>query len=423
MRIEHIRIKNFKGFEEAEFRFPSMFTVIIGNNATGKTSVLDALAVGVGCFLMGIDGAVSRSIDKREIRTVWHGSDPRYQTPVEIECEGTVFGKPPFKWKRSIRKIEKRAKNITSDAKPLADLAAEAHTSYRKGLQHLPFPVIAYHGTGRLWYEHSEKTDYSKQDEGVLMSYLDCLSPRSSSKAFLTWYKTFSKDADNARDKEAQTLIHAFNDVVSKLIPQWHGMAYHFGMDELTGFFTDDDGKEQRMLFSQLSDGYRNMIGMAADIAYRCIKLNGHLGAKAVSDTPGIVLIDELDLHLHPKWQREVVSRLMDTFPRIQFIATTHSPFIVQSLKAEQLINLDRVTDTRLDDLTINQISEDVMGIESSRSAINAKDEQLSTAFLKILESGQREGDNEVVLDGIEAQVADPAVRAFLKMRRLSGHG
>jgi predicted ATP-binding protein involved in virulence len=385
--------------------------------------VLDALAVGAGCFLLGIDGAGSRSIDKREIRTVWHGSDPRYQTPVEIECEGTVFGRPTFKWKRSIKKIEKRAKNVTSDAKPLADLAAEAHINYRKGLQHLPFPVIAYHGTGRLWYEHSEKTDYSKQDEGVLMSYLDCLSPRSSSKAFLTWYKTFSKDADNARDQEAETLINAFNDVVSKLIPQWHGMAYHFGMDELTGFFTDENGKEERMLFSQLSDGYRNMIGMAADIAYRCIKLNGHLGAKAVSDTPGIVLIDELDLHLHPKWQREVVSRLMDTFPNIQFIATTHSPFIVQSLKANQLINLDNALQTS-DPFrkSLEEVASDDMGVEDVQRSMRFREmeEVAGRYFSMVRQKGFSAKGNE--LSSIKSELmkfvgefgSDPAFTAIL---------
>lgn len=90
-----------------------------------------------------------------------------------------------------------------------------------------------------------------------------------------------------------------------------------------------------------MSDGYRNMIGMIADIAYRCIKLNPHLGVNALKETNGLVLIDELDLHLHPSWQKAIVKELTTSFPKIQFVATTHSPFIVQSLAKDQIINLE----------------------------------------------------------------------------------
>ena len=90
-----------------------------------------------------------------------------------------------------------------------------------------------------------------------------------------------------------------------------------------------------------MSDGYRNMIGMIADIAYRCIKLNPHLGVNALKETNGLVLIDKLDLHLHPSWQKAIVKELTTSFPKIQFVATTHSPFIVQSLAKDQTINLE----------------------------------------------------------------------------------
>jgi predicted ATP-binding protein involved in virulence len=103
------------------------------------------------------------------------------------------------------------------------------------------------------------------------------------------------------------------------------------------------DNKVEKLFFGQLSDGYRNLIGMVADIAYRCIKLNPHLGENVISHTPGIVLIDDLDLHLHPNWQKRIVADLKNIFTSIQFVATTHSPFIVQSLKADELINLDGV--------------------------------------------------------------------------------
>ncbi len=95
------------------------------------------------------------------------------------------------------------------------------------------------------------------------------------------------------------------------------------------------------MPFNYLSDGYRNMVAMLADISYRAIRLNPHLEQDAAKKTKGIVLIDELDMHLHPKWQRRIVQDLQNAFPDMQFIATTHSPFILQSLESGQVIDLN----------------------------------------------------------------------------------
>ncbi len=80
---------------------------------------------------------------------------------------------------------------------------------------------------------------------------------------------------------------------------------------------------------------------MLADISYRAIRLNPHLEQDAAKKTKGIVLIDELDMHLHPKWQRRIVQDLQNAFPDMQFIATTHSPFILQSLESGQVIDLN----------------------------------------------------------------------------------
>ena len=89
--------------------------------------------------------------------------------------------------------------------------------------------------------------------------------------------------------------------------------------------FQNDETKP----FGYLSDGYRNLLGLVADIAFRCFRINPHLGEDAAKKTKGIVLIDELDLHLHPKWQKQVVKNLHETFPYIQFVVTTHSPLVL----------------------------------------------------------------------------------------------
>ena len=108
MRIDKIRIKNFKGFEEEIFQLNPLFTVFIGDNAKGKTSVLDALAVAVSSFLRGIDVAKheSRNIEKNEIRIVTKDGQPLPQLPVEIHAFGTVNDISINEgWLRTVEKI------------------------------------------------------------------------------------------------------------------------------------------------------------------------------------------------------------------------------------------------------------------------------------------------------------------------------
>jgi len=92
---------------------------------------------------------------------------------------------------------------------------------------------------------------------------------------------------------------------------------------------------------SQLSDGIKNMIGMIADIAYRCVLLNSHLGKDAARLSTGLVMIDEIDMHLHPQWQQSVISSLEKAFQNIQFIVTTHSPQVLTTVSSASICILE----------------------------------------------------------------------------------
>jgi predicted ATP-binding protein involved in virulence len=198
-------------------------------------------------------------------------------------------------------------------------------------------------------------------------------------------------------------------------------MSYSFKDEDLIGIFADENKREQ-LLFSQLSDGYRNLIGMVADIAYRCIKLNPHLGTEAVIKTPGVVLIDELDLHLHPNWQKRIVSDLKNVFQNVQFIATTHSPFIVQSLKSDELINLDEVRGLDDDPLkySVEDISENEMGVkEVQRSREFSNMHLLARNYFKLIKENDSQEKIEKakqLLDEIRVKYSnDPAYVALLE--------
>jgi predicted ATP-binding protein involved in virulence len=179
--------------------------------------------------------------------------------------------------------------------------------------------------------------------------------------------------------------------------------------------------------FRLLSDGARNMLAMVADIAFRCTLLNPKFGEEAALKTSGVVLIDELDLHLHPSWQKKTVHNLKKTFPRIQFITTTHSPFIIQELDEGELIRLDSEALGEYVDQSLEDIAENVQGVENPQwSRKRQKMYEAAKQYYQTLQKMKGDTSHEEVkklrakLDKLSQPFADNlAYHAFLEQERL----
>jgi predicted ATP-binding protein involved in virulence len=338
MQINKIQLKNFKGFYEKEFNFNPQFNILIGDNGTGKTAILDALAVSVGSYLLPIHSAQARSIYPEDVRRIDFGDSLEPQLPVIVNAVGECEGKT-IKWQRS--KISLDGRTTFKQARELIDIA-QSHIQQVRDGEPVILPVISYHGTGRLWKERRQ-TINTRRKGSRMDGYFNSLEPASSSKVFLEWFKTM--EIASIQKKIDTTRIDVVKNAIINCIPNLETVFFDVIEDTLVGVQSDTN-PVHKVHYDLLSDGFRNMIGMVADIAYRCVTLNPHLNQDALEKTNGIVLIDEIDLHLHPKWQKRVVNDLKKTFPKIQFIATTHSPFIVQSLQSDEVINLDKATDT-----------------------------------------------------------------------------
>jgi len=141
----------------------------------------------------------------------------------------------------------------------------------------------------------------------------------------------------------------------------WHGLTWDFAEDTIVA----NHPKHGRLPVDILSDGIRNIIGLVADIAHRMARLNPQLEEKAATETPGIVLIDEVDMHLHPEWQQVVIQSLKLAFPLIQFIVTTHSPQVLSTVRKENIRILLSDTDERW---TATQPSTSPLGQESGNA-------------------------------------------------------
>jgi predicted ATP-binding protein involved in virulence len=163
-------------------------------------------------------------------------------------------------------------------------------------------------------------------------------------------------------------------------------------------------------LFDNLSDGQRIMLTLVGDLASRAAILNPHLGDAALRETPGVVIVDELDLHLHPKWQRRVIHDLKTTFPSFQFIATTHSPQLVGEAKADEVMLLDggeTTTPPRSFGIDSSRILEEVMGAGSRDQFV----EGLLTGLFKSIDDEDFENARCELAD-VEAKLGpdDPEV-------------
>jgi predicted ATP-binding protein involved in virulence len=171
---------------------------------------------------------------------------------------------------------------------------------------------------------------------GRVAGYADCLSPSSSFKVFTAWYEelyaTISSGHSWAHPREyrPQLLLAAVNDATASVLAPtgWKNL----GWDPTSGQVTVEHDSIGKMPVDLLSDGVKSVTALVADLSHRCVRLNPHFHNEAARLTPGIVLIDEVDMHLHPSWQQKIVQLLTSAFPRIQFVLTTHSPQAISTV-------------------------------------------------------------------------------------------
>ena len=166
------------------------------------------------------------------------------------------------------------------------------------------------------------------------------------------------------------------------------------------------DGNSKMLPFHYLSDGEKSILEIVSDIAYRMVVLNPHLKDKVTEETDGIVLIDEIDLHLHPSWQGKIVNSLHKTFPKVQFIFTTHSPTVLTNVPKENIIVLEDgkiyTPDINTKGRDVNSILREIMHSEIRPSDITEK----LNAFSKAIESGDLNAAQKI-LDTLREHLGD----------------
>ncbi|MCD8396169.1 MAG: AAA family ATPase [Lachnospiraceae bacterium] len=353
MKLKNVNIKNYRCFKETDIDFDDHITLIVGKNGAGKTAILDAVAVSISTFLLGIDGGVSRSILKEDARYEFHDLngtvDPQHQFPVSIESRGDCCGKRDINWLRSLNSAN--SKTTTKDACKLTEIAIYVQNQIMTGDKTLVLPLLSYYGTGRLYAQKKGKrnmqslTEFKRQ-----VGYVDCMAAESNEKLMLSWFQKQTLKSLQEQQKTgvlaASLLLKTVEKAICKSYEKISGasnasLVFDLDTHKLILEFQSSDGSIQKFAMDEMSDGYKNTLSMIGDIAYRMAVLNPTLGERVLEETPGIVLIDEVDLHLHPQWQQTILKDLHEVFPNIQFVVTSHAPAVINSVPREQIRILD----------------------------------------------------------------------------------
>ncbi|SFP33232.1 AAA family ATPase [Enterovibrio norvegicus] len=429
MKLNTLKVENFRCYKNKSFQFHPEINLIVGQNATGKTAVLDAISVAIATWLLGF----KKKNDKQPLeptdatlRYVEKEGEPQFieEWPVLVSATGSVSDKK-VKWERS--KASPTGNTRYGNAGELITLARACDSELDLDV---PLPLISYYGTMRLWQDPraskvKPSTKPSKSKPSRLDGYKHSVDPRIALKELVAWFARQEWEAFQLGREPV--MLKVVRKAVVGCIENAEHLRYDPKREELVLTLK---GKEPQP-FNLLSDGQRCVLAVVADIAQKAARLNPHFGEAVLRETEGVVLIDELDLHLHPKWQRNVIEDLRITFPKIQFICTTHSPFLIQSLRSsEELIMLDGQSPAMLANKTLEDIAAGVMSVNSPEVSNRYKEMKgVATEYLEMLD--QAKGSPKDKLEDYKNRLAEslapyadnPAFQAFLEMQRVAKLG
>lgn len=411
MYIRSIGIENFKAISKMELRLKPGVNLLLGDNGVGKTSVLDAIVVALGGYLNGVNGVSTKNVLLSDIKMDTHnvGSASTgvvFEVPVKISCEMDVHN-DIMEWSR-IRedesanrktKIEKKQGDITKYARSLTnDLNAE-------------LPILSYQSSLRA--SQTRRGDFGaemkKKMDDRRCGYLGCLDSVLDLKRIKEWCYEMERMAfDQDRKIEEYENFKEIVVGVMQKMDQLKEKPRIFYSRQYKDMAYSENGEITPI--SCLSAGYQSVLWMIMDIAYRLATLNP--GKSDLTKCEGIVLIDEIDMHLHPKWQWNVLQTLESTFPNIQFIIATHSPIIISSCKSGNLILIDDNQEITYlknaygysvkDVLELCQGSSEILGdmknkLEAFDKAMNVDDYEQAKEILRELRTEYGADNSEVM--------------------------
>ena len=411
MRLESIKLAGFRGISKLKLEFPEQVNVLAGVNGSGKSAVLDCTAIMLSRFI----GRIRRS----------SAGTGRYFVDSDISNEASetqnkvaiLFQGQSVHW--SVTKTRKGRRKQTITRLDVMKKHIERFRSELDESEHSTLPVVVYYPINRAVLDIPLRIR-TRHRFDRLAAYDQALSGEGRSfRVFFEWFRVredleneYRIDGPDFRDPQ----LRAVRMAIRKLLPGFRKLKIRRSPLRMV---VEKNGEE--LIVNQLSDGEKCTLAMAGDLARRMAIANPIM--KNPLKTEAVVLIDEIDLHLHPGWQRHIVSALAETFTNTQFLLSTHSPAILSQLKSDSIWVMKKtksgIVANRPEDAygqTVNRILEDIMGVPARPRKI---EDELGRLYVAIEEKDMEKA--KYLLGCLQETIGtDPdLVRAGILIRRL----
>ena len=331
MKLKSVTIENYRAIENLELSLDQSLTVLHGANGHGKTSLLSAIAVGLeadellGPYLHKSNIDFSEEDWREGAGSPW----------IVVESIDGLIGK-----RHGEEATERReeAQRLISTRILDKELATNEDN----------MPIVAFYGTERRVSGVPEWV-ISQPGSRFRPSRLDALegalAARADFEGFLAWFyfKRYEElqEREDREDSDYQLKdVSVIRDAITSMLPEVSNPRIELNPLRFVVSQKSEEGRAEKFSLNQLSGGYRIVLALAADLARRMAQGNPHMDDPLQSEA--IVLIDEIELHLHPEWQQRILTDLMRTFPNAQFIVSTHSPQVLTTVKPQHILELYR---------------------------------------------------------------------------------
>lgn len=378
MKVEKLILKNFRGIDEMELDFDPKVNVIFGANGAGKSTILDALAIMLswaanrikystasGKPILEQDIKNGKSFSSLEIITDFAS----WRIVKNRKGYGTPGGKSDFgKLKVFVETIHKRLEQNLNNA--------------------INLPLFLYYPINRAVVDIPLRIR-KKHSFDIFSAYDEALDGGASFRTFFEWYREKEDLENEMRLSDPNGIATTFDFHLQVVRSAWESFLPEFKNFRVrrNPLRLEVEKNGEKVSVNQLSDGEKILVAVVGDMARRLAIANP--GLQNPLECNAIVLIDEIDLHLHPEWQRMVIEKFPEVFPNCQFIVTTHSPHVLTHTTVERLIKLTQ-NEMKIDwerpvesyGKNTDRVLEDLMGLETTRP--DRVTEELSTIYTLI---------------------------------------
>ena len=422
MKLEKVTIENYRAIKKLDVQLDPTLTVLHGPNGHGKTSVLSAIATGLGSIPTLLPEIAGVGFLK---------TDRRGQRPLRVALR-TVDG---TEWER--RRLGRQGTvkyRAVASTRTLKEAMEEILAADREEAEPINLPIVAFYDTDRAVSDKPPRARSSTTEPVRYAALKGALGVRADFNDFFTWF--FHRENEELREKnERKDFNHRLKDLdavrkaIERMVSGVSEPRVKLRPPRLVLSVELEEGKRQELALNQLSGGYRIVLALVADLTRRMAQGNPHLDDPFESEA--VVLIDEVDLHLHPEWQQRILVDLMRTFPNAQFIVSTHSPHVLTTVDPKHILHLHKedgsIVASPCPALTptygaeAGGVLEAVMGVGERPAAEHNEFVKKLDEYMSLVDEGSGRGETAMALRAsLEALSArDPALdRADMEMER-----